>query len=218
MSAHLHASARQETLFCQRWRARRESYRPGGEPIDSSAYGVELLTRSEAKRFVCEHHYSGTFPYAVSSFGLYHRRSPHQMPALAGVATFSVPISSSAAGRYANCQTSEAIELGRFVLLDDVPANGETWFLARAIAALVLSVLACASSSRIRIRCGGRPWMEPSCFPATSARSIRRRRPITPAAAVLDRSGWIPLAAASPSGPSARSGSRKRDANARNAS
>jgi hypothetical protein len=26
---------------------------------------------------------------------------------------------------------SEAVDLGRFVLVDDVPANGETWFLAR---------------------------------------------------------------------------------------
>lgn len=29
------------------------------------------------------------------------------------------------------CPRDEAVELGRFVLLDDVPGNGETWFLAR---------------------------------------------------------------------------------------
>jgi hypothetical protein len=28
------------------------------------------------------------------------------------------------------------VEVGRFVLLDEVPVNGETWFLARAFAAL----------------------------------------------------------------------------------
>jgi hypothetical protein len=27
---------------------------------------------------------------------------------------------------------AEAVELGRLVLLDDVPANGESWFIARA--------------------------------------------------------------------------------------
>lgn len=28
---------------CQRWRERRDSYRPAGEPIDPTRYGVEIL-------------------------------------------------------------------------------------------------------------------------------------------------------------------------------
>jgi hypothetical protein len=30
-----------------------------------------------------------------------------------------------------HCSAIDAVELGRFVRLDNVPANGETWFLAR---------------------------------------------------------------------------------------
>ena len=35
---------------CQRWRDRRATYRPAGEPIDTSKYGVELLPNDEAAR------------------------------------------------------------------------------------------------------------------------------------------------------------------------
>jgi hypothetical protein len=37
---------------CQRWRERRDSYRPKGEPIDPSKYGVEVLDEPTAKAFV----------------------------------------------------------------------------------------------------------------------------------------------------------------------
>lgn len=62
---------------CQRWRARRASYRPAGEPIDARRYGVELIER-----------------YTTARVG---------------------------------------VTLSRLVLLDDVPANGESWFVARAL-------------------------------------------------------------------------------------
>jgi hypothetical protein len=41
----------QLTLFNQRWRDRRDSYRPAGEPIDTTLYEVaELAEDREAKR------------------------------------------------------------------------------------------------------------------------------------------------------------------------
>jgi hypothetical protein len=114
---------------CQRWRARRDSYRPAGEPINTSKYGVELLIDDTTpRRFVETHHYSGSFVAARCRVGLYRMRQ------LVGVAVFSVPAQAAALTRW--CGTPDSVELGRFVLLDDVPANGESWFLARAFEVL----------------------------------------------------------------------------------
>ena len=109
----------------QRWRKRRTSYRPKGEPIDPGQFGVELIEEKVAKAFIREHHYSHSYPAARLRAGLF--RSGH---GLVGVAVFSQPMNSRTIGRFAD--VSDGVELGRFVLLDDVEANGETWFLARA--------------------------------------------------------------------------------------
>jgi hypothetical protein len=46
-------------LFSQRWRERRESYRPAGEPINPRLYEVaDLAGDREAKAFILAHHYS----------------------------------------------------------------------------------------------------------------------------------------------------------------
>jgi len=50
---------------------------------------------------------------------------------LVGIAVFSVPCNDLALTKVFPCDPLEATELGRFVLLDSVPGNGETWFLAR---------------------------------------------------------------------------------------
>jgi hypothetical protein len=114
----------------QRWRAGRASYRPTGEPINTMAYEVADLTRdTEAKAFVVRHHYSGTFPAARRRFGLMHRGS------LAGVAVFSQPVRDAVVACLPG-DPGEKVELGRFVLLDDVPSNGETWFLGRCFEVL----------------------------------------------------------------------------------
>jgi len=39
-------------LVTQRWRERRDSYRPAREPIDVSRYAVEPIEESAAKGFV----------------------------------------------------------------------------------------------------------------------------------------------------------------------
>lgn len=115
----------------QRWRNRRDSYRPAGEPIDPRRYGVEVVVERAARAFVEAHHYSGTFPAARLSVGL-HRAGD----GLVGVATFSVGVQAKAIPRWCGVPSVEGVELGRFVLADDVPANGETWFLRRAFEAL----------------------------------------------------------------------------------
>ena len=114
-------------LPCQRWRGRRDSYRPAGEPIDARRYGVEVIEEAQARRFVVEQHYSASFPAARLCVGLH--RAGH---GLVGVAVFSVPIQPKSVTRHAGVEPAQGVELGRFVLLDDVEANGETWMLARA--------------------------------------------------------------------------------------
>ena len=50
---------------------------------------------------------------------------------LVGVAVFSMPMSSKVLTNIFPCDVLEAVELGRFVLLDNVPSNAESWFFAR---------------------------------------------------------------------------------------
>lgn len=120
---------------CQRWRDRRDSYRPAGEVIDPSALGVERVEEREARPFVERHHYSGSYPAARLSVGLYRTRRWF-VPELCGVAVFSVPCQAASIPAWLGVEPAHGVELGRFVLLDDVAANGETFFLARAVAAL----------------------------------------------------------------------------------
>ncbi len=116
------------TPVVQRWREGCARFKPAGEVIDPSRYEVALIaTDTEARRFVERHHYSGSYPAARLRVGLYRAGE------LVGVAVFSQPPSQAAlvASFPFAC---EGVELGRFVLLDDVPANGESWFLARCFA------------------------------------------------------------------------------------
>lgn len=116
----------------QRWHQGRDRYRPAGEPIDTRHYEVAGIDGdATAKAFVLTHHYSGTYPAARFRFGLYGRSGR-----LAGVAVFSHPANNRVLTNTFPCPALAAVELGRFVLTDDVPGNGETWFLGRCFAAL----------------------------------------------------------------------------------
>lgn len=113
------------TSLTQRWRDRRGSYRPAGETIETHQYEVaSLASDSVAKAFVLRHHYLGSYPAARRRFGLFRGAE------LVGVAVFSVPANNRALAVIPG-DPLESLELGRFVLLDQVPANGESWFLAR---------------------------------------------------------------------------------------
>ena len=109
----------------QRWRDRRDTYRPAGEVIATHRHEVAAIADDRtAKAFVARHHYSGTYPAARFRYGLYRGA------ALVGVAVFSVPSNPLALRPFDGVDAN--VELGRFVLLDEVPGNGETWFLGRA--------------------------------------------------------------------------------------
>lgn len=125
LSIDCFAAGAARSVVNQRWRDRRSAYRPAGEPILPSAYEVAEITGDKvARAFVEQHHYSGSYPAARLRIGLY------RSGALVGVAVFSHPPSEKVLARLP-CERLAGVELGRFVLLDDVPGNGESWFLAR---------------------------------------------------------------------------------------
>jgi hypothetical protein len=118
-------------LFTQRWRCGRDAYRPPDEPIRTADYDVaELPDDTVAKAFVVGHHYSGSYPAARWRFGLFRRG------VLQGVAVFSHPCNDRVLTAVFPGRPTDSVELGRFVLLDEVPGNGETWFLGRCFARL----------------------------------------------------------------------------------
>lgn len=115
---------------CQRWRDGRHSWRhrsDGG--FDKARYDVALIADDTlAKQFVTRHHYSSSYGAAIHRVGLFDQGT------LVGVAVYSSPMSAKVlTGSFPHLDPyTEAVELGRFVLLDEVPANAETFFLAHS--------------------------------------------------------------------------------------
>lgn len=116
---------------CQRWREGTASWRrvsDGG--FDRRRYGVIPLEHTDAKEFVVRHHYSGSFCASRLAYGLYGPSG------LCGVAVLGVPMRAAVLTNVFPQLTpySQTLELARFVLLDEVPANGESWMLGRVFA------------------------------------------------------------------------------------
>jgi hypothetical protein len=111
----------------QRWRDRRASYRRPDEQIRSCEYDVcPIPDDRTARAFIEQHHYSGSFPPACERYGLWHRSE------LVGVAVLGTPMHPRVtAPVFPGVPFREVLELSRFVLLDQVPGNAETWMLAR---------------------------------------------------------------------------------------
>ena len=112
----------------QRWRKGKTTFIPPQNLFSPNLYGVEPITEKKAKDFICKHHYSKSYPAARFRAGLFRTGGT-----LCGVAVFSVPMQQKVIPAYApDVLPNNGVELGRFVLLDDVQFNGETWFLSRA--------------------------------------------------------------------------------------
>jgi hypothetical protein len=123
-------------LRSQRWRERRASFVSDASVIDPREFAVDVIPDRTARAFTVEHHYSGSHPVARLSLGLW-RNGGAAGARLVGVATFSVSINDRAVPRHTGLDDPRAAaDLGRFVLLDEVAGNGETWFLSRAFALL----------------------------------------------------------------------------------
>ncbi len=122
-----------EISTTQRWKARKALYRPADDarfrPEDYRV--VALAGDAPAKAFVLAHHYSGSYPAARFRFGILKKGSDQ----IEGVAVFSVPSQPKALDVLPG-RPEEKVELGRFVLVDEVKSNGETWFLGQCFAQL----------------------------------------------------------------------------------
>lgn len=113
------------TLFDLRWRERQSVFRPPCDVFRPRLYEVVPLPDDRlSKPFVLAHHYTSTYPAARFRFGLCHHGE------LVGVAVFSHPCNDRVLTNIFGGAPTESVELGRFVLLDEVPFNGESWMLA----------------------------------------------------------------------------------------
>jgi hypothetical protein len=118
------------TPVSQRWTGRCARFVPPSTVFEPRHYEVVLLTSlDEARTFVRRHHYSGSLPAVRYAFGLY------QGEHLVGVAIFSHPVNEGTLAVIPG-ERMERAELGRLVLLDSVPFNAESWFIARCFGRL----------------------------------------------------------------------------------
>jgi hypothetical protein len=109
----------------QRWCRQRPRLIPSNGVINPRLFEVAPIPDDvTARDFVTTQHYSGSYPAARFRYGLY------TAGALVGVAVYSVP-SNPLALRPLPGEVAQNVELGRFVLLNSVRGNGESYFLAR---------------------------------------------------------------------------------------
>lgn len=119
--------------YCQRWNRGRHSWRRVSEGgFNKDHYGVtEIDDDTTPKTFVELHHYSGSYVSALRRYGLYDLTG--ERPRLVGVAVLSGPGNTKVLTNPfpGLVPFFESAELGRLVLLDEVPANAESHFVAR---------------------------------------------------------------------------------------
>ena len=112
--------------LCQRYSYGRCRWRPSVEGFDPRAYEVADLPRvggrAVAKAFLRTHHYLRTLPSVHRLVGLYEHAE------LVGLVVFSNPSRDEVLAPF---PADVSTDLGRLVLLDRVPGNAESWFVAR---------------------------------------------------------------------------------------
>jgi hypothetical protein len=119
--------------WCQRWTSRRHSWRHISEGgFDPCHYTVEPIAEQAARDWIVGHHYSASYPAASQRFGLFDADGQ-----LLGSGVLGVPMSSAVLTNvFPDLEpVRESLELSRLVLADQVPANAESWFIARMFAA-----------------------------------------------------------------------------------
>lgn len=100
----------QLSLFLRdkRWRGRRETWVTPEDHFLPAGYAVDVVAEPLARDFVVREHYSGSFPAARLSVGLW---GPG--PTLVGVAVFSVPMSESVLRRWTGADHGAAVSCAR---------------------------------------------------------------------------------------------------------
>lgn len=120
------------TTRSQRWREKRSLYISNASLIDPRDYAVDGIDPAVARRFVQTHHYLRSWPAAIFSVGLFGPGTGGRSE-LAGVAVFAVPSTNAVITRHTGFDDpARGTTLARFVLHQNVAANGESWTLARA--------------------------------------------------------------------------------------
>jgi len=116
------------TSVVQRWRNGRERYRPARETIATREYEItETQSDQLIGEFLAKHHYLRSTPPARFRFCL------HRAGQLVGAAVFSHPTNDLSITGTFGCAAIETVELSRLVLLDEVPANGESYFVGACL-------------------------------------------------------------------------------------
>jgi len=119
--------------YTLRWNQGHHSWRHVSEGgFDQRKYEVrEILTDTEARTLIELHHYSHKYVAAKKRYGLY--TGPH-FEELVGVMVLSNPMNNKTLTNVFPdlLPLYESIELGRLVLLSEVPANAESFFVAQA--------------------------------------------------------------------------------------
>lgn len=127
----------------QRHTERRITWRAHRDVVSTRALDAVVVAPAVAKAFVEEHHYSGTCAPPAHPVCLYDRGE------LVGSACFG-PLASMNAHRFVfpTLTPTEGVTLGRFVLVQDVGFNAESWFIARCFELLrargVVGIESCA--------------------------------------------------------------------------
>ncbi len=112
----------------QRWRNGRDWYRRPEEVIPTRDYEItEVTSDGIVRAFLRLHHYLKTTPPARFRFGLYRHGD------LVGVCVFSHPTNDRTVTDAFRCAAIDGVELSRLVLLDNVPGNGESWFVGECL-------------------------------------------------------------------------------------
>lgn len=118
-----------EDGWCQRWNHRQHSWQhPDGDPFEPGRYQVVPLDETPARDFTITHHYSRAWPSAQLRYGLIED-GEH----LVGTCVLGVPMQAAVlTGPFPTFRPyRESMELVRLVLLDRIPANAESWMVAR---------------------------------------------------------------------------------------
>lgn len=117
-----------DTSRSQRWRERRALWTDDDTVIDPRAYSVDVIAHDAASAFISSHHYLPNYPAAQVAVGLFGPGGT-----LVGVAVFARPAVEAVITAHTGFENAaKGTVLARLLLLDDVPQNGESFFVARA--------------------------------------------------------------------------------------
>lgn len=120
-----------EDGWCQRTTERRHSWRHVSEGgFDKRRYQVTPIEYRHAQPFVLHHHYLASYPSVKQAYGLVEVDKDR----LVGVLTLGTPTNELViTNPLPTLGLSTGADLSRLVLLDEVPANAESWFIGQVL-------------------------------------------------------------------------------------